>query len=159
MTERGRAAVLVLAGRFGATHDALKALAFDLRFGDSVRFPGQVRDISGLLNAVDLGVFSSHSEGSPNGVLECMAAGLAVIATDIPGIREALGSESHPLLVPVADADSMADAILKMIADPGVRHELGEANRRRAREEFNPRRMCEDTLAIIQRGLASRSAA
>lgn len=153
MAERDRSAVLVLAGSFGGTHNALKALAFDLRLADSVRFPGQVSDISGLLNAVDLGVFSSHSEGSPNGVLECMAAGLAVVATDIPGVSEALGTESHSLLAPVADADSMADAILKMIVDPEARHKLGDANRRRAREDFNPRRMCEDTLAIVKGGL------
>jgi len=152
MTEKGRSPVLILAGGLGATHNALKALAFDLQLGDGVRFAGQVSDISGLLNAVDLGVFSSRSEGSPNGVLECMAAGLAVVATDIPGVREAVPPESHSLLTPIADAHAMAGGILKLIAEPEVRRELGEANRRRAREEFNPRRMCENTLAILQSG-------
>lgn len=154
LAERDRSAVLVLAGSLGSTHDALKALAFDLRLGDSVRFPGQVSDVSGLLSAVDLGVFSSHSEGSPNGVLESMAAGLAVVATDIPGVREALGTGSHSLLVPIGDAEAMAKVILRMSAEPAVRCEFGDANRRRALEDFNPRRMCEDTLAIVKIGLA-----
>jgi len=158
MAERDAAAVLVLAGSFGGTHDELKALAFDLRLGDSVRFPGQVSDISGLLNAVDLGVFSSQSEGSPNGVLESMAAGLSVVATDIPGVREALGVESHSLLVPVADPEAMAGVIVKMSAEPEVRREFGDANRRRVLEDFNPRRMCEATLAILQTGVAERNA-
>jgi glycosyltransferase involved in cell wall biosynthesis len=158
MDEDNRGAVLVLAGNFGSTHDALKALAFDLRLDDSVRFPGQVRDIAGLLNAVDLGVFSSRSEGSPNGVLECMAAGLAIVATDIPGVREAVASESRAFLTPVADAQAMADGILKMIADQEARYRLGEANRRRAQKDFNPLRMCENTLAIVQSGLAPRKA-
>jgi len=155
MAELGRPAVLVLAGRLGPTHQALKALAFDLRLGGSVIFLGQVNDIPGLLNAVDLGVFSSHSEGSPNGVLECMGAGLPVVATDIPGIREALGIDSEALLVPVANPEAMADAILKMSAEAGVRRRLGDANRRRAREDFNPRRMCEDTVAILRAGLSA----
>lgn len=157
MAERGHSAVLVLAGSFGSTHDALKALSFDLRLGDNVRFSGQVSDISGLLNAVDLGVFSSYSEGSPNGVLESMAAGLAVVATDIAGVREALGPESRSLLVPIADAEAMAKVILRMSAEPEVRREFGDANRRRALEDFNPRRMCEDTLAIVKSGLSERS--
>jgi len=109
LTESGQVAVLVIAGRFGTTHERLKALAFDLCLGDSVRFLGEVNDIPGLLKAVDLGVFSSRSEGSPNGVLECMAAGLAVVATDIPGVREALGPASDSTLVPVANAEAMAE--------------------------------------------------
>jgi glycosyltransferase involved in cell wall biosynthesis len=158
MESTGPSAVLLLAGHFGATHEALKALAFDLRLADNVRFLGQVSDVSGLLHAVDLGVFSSRSEGSPNGVLECMAAGLAVVATDIPGVREALGVESDSVLVPVADAEAMADAILRISAEAETRRALGDANRRRAEDDFNPRRMCEDTFAILQNGLATGGA-
>ncbi len=151
MNERGRSATLMLAGRFGGTHEALKALAFDLRLGDSVKFLGQVSDVSGLLQAVDLGVFSSESEGSPNGVLECMAAGLGVVATDIPGISEALDSTSHPFLTPVGNVEAMAKEIVHLAENENLRRELGEANRRRIETEFNPRRMCEDTTAILRR--------
>lgn len=155
--ESGRAAALLLAGRFGGTHEALKALAFDLRLGDSVKFLGQVGDISGLLSAVDLGVFSSESEGSPNGVLECMAAGLAVVATDIPGVSEAVDSTSHPFLTPVRDVDAMAGRIVHLATNQNLRRELGEANRLRIENEFHPRRMCEDTVAILRNGLGARA--
>ena len=93
--------------------------------------------------------FSVLVPKAANGVLECMAAGLPVVATDVPGIREALETESYPFLAPVADADAMADAILRMSADPKAQRELADANRRRAKEDFNPRRMCEDMLAVI----------
>src|SRR6266404_2571964 len=154
LTESGQVAILVIAGRYGAPHERLKALAFDLCLGDSVRFLGEVNDISGLLKAVDLGVFSSRSEGSPNGVLECMAAGLAVIATDIPGASEALGSRSASLLAPVANAEAMADAILKLAKDAELRRDLGAANGERIQAEFSPRRMCKETLSVLQDGLA-----
>src|ERR1051325_2477719 len=105
MESEGRSAVLLLAGRLDSsdsTHHAVKALAYDLELGKSVRFLGQVLDLSGLLGAIEIGVFSSRSEGIPNGVLECMAAGLAVAGTDIIGISEAVGPSGQPYLAPTA---------------------------------------------------------
>ena len=101
-----REAVLMLAGRPDGTQEMLQSLTHDLGLEQFVRFLGRVDDVAGLLSATDLGVFSSRLEGMPNGVLECMAAGLAVAGTDIPGIREAVGPENYPLLAPVGDTNS-----------------------------------------------------
>jgi len=146
-------AVLLLAGRFDNTHESLKALAYDLELGRSVRFLEKVEDIAGLLGAVDLGVFSSCSEGCPNSVLECMAAGLAVVGTDIPGIREAVGPDGHPFLAPPGDAELLADRIVELALNQELRAELGTANRRRVEMEFSPQRMCEEMVALLARGL------
>ena len=100
MTTLKRKAVLVLAGRHDGAYESLVALTRELEIERGVRFAGQVSDIAGLLTAVNIGVFSSRSEGCPNGVLECMAAGLAVAATDIEGVREVIGSSD--LLAPGA---------------------------------------------------------
>jgi glycosyltransferase involved in cell wall biosynthesis len=151
--EQGRNAALLLAGRFDETHESLKALAYDLELGRSVRFLGQVRDVSGLLGAVDAGVFCSNSEGSPNSVLECMAAGLAVAGTDIPAMREALSPEGYVLLAPPKDAEALAARILEIAGSKEMRARLGAANRLRVEEEFSTRRMCEETLAVIMGGL------
>jgi glycosyltransferase involved in cell wall biosynthesis len=152
---RGETPVLVLAGRFGQTQQALKALAFDLDLGKNVRFLGHVDDIAGLLGAVDLGVFSSRSEGSPNGVLECMAAGLPVVGTDEPGIREVIGPDGYPCLAPAGDADALAARILGLMDDPQARARLGTLNRARIEAEFSMRAMCERTASLIANALSN----
>jgi glycosyltransferase involved in cell wall biosynthesis len=154
---RGKSAVLLLAGRFAHTQDTLKALAFDLELGKSVRFLGPIDDVSGLLSAVDLGVFSSRSEGSPNGVLECMAAGLPVVGTDEPGIREVLGPDGNALLAPPGDTNELAALILDLVSDPQSRARLGRLNRTRIQEEFSVRAMCEQSSSLIVNALSRRS--
>ena len=149
----GQPAVLLLAGRFDDTHESLKALARNLELGGRVRFLGQVDDVAGLLGTADLSVFSSHTEGCPNGVLESMAAGLAVAGTDIPGIREAVGPDGYPFLAPPGDAEALADRILELAMDPELRAKLGAANHRRIELEFSSQRMCEDTVALLSKAL------
>ena len=134
-------ALLVLAGFPGETAPALERLAADLRLAASVRFTGQIDDVTGLLEASDLGVFSSRHEGSPNGVLECMAAGLAVVGTDIDGIREAVGEAGYPYLAPSGDHESFAGHILALANDPALRTEIGRENRGRVTSIFSPTRM------------------
>jgi glycosyltransferase involved in cell wall biosynthesis len=143
------AAVLVLAGRHDGAYESLVALSCALGIERSVRFAGQVSDVSGLLSAADIGVFSSRSEGCPNSVLECMAAGLAVVGTDIEGVREVVGSSGVQLLAPPEDAATLAKIILKVADDPGLCAKLGSANRKRAGERFNSERMCEETVSVL----------
>jgi glycosyltransferase involved in cell wall biosynthesis len=157
--EAGRSAALILAGRFDDTHESLKALAFDLGLGRSVRFVGQVKDVSGLLSAVDLGVFSSVKEGCPNGVLECMAAGLAVVGTDYEGIREAVGPRGYALLAPPGDHAALAERIINVALDEDARREAGEANRTRIETEFSPRGMYRGWLSVIEEGLRKNKGA
>jgi glycosyltransferase involved in cell wall biosynthesis len=105
-----------------------------------------VSDVAGLLTAVDIGVFSSRSEGCPNGVLECMAAGLAIAATDIEGVREVVGSSE--LLAPVGDADALSHTILKLASDPVLCMTFGAQNRKRIIANHDARRMCEEFVAL-----------
>ena len=131
---------LVLAGRPEDTHAFLIKLCSDLHISESVHFLGYTNDISGLLQASDIGVFSSQCEGMPNGVLECMAAGLPVVATKIAGIAETLGA-AYPLLVPPGDAPALATSLLALIHDKKLRTRIGEQNLKRAHEEFSVERM------------------
>jgi glycosyltransferase involved in cell wall biosynthesis len=142
-------AVLVLAGRHYGAYESLVELTNELGIANNVRFTGYVSDVSGLLSAADLGVFSSRSEGCPNGVLECMAAGLAVAATDVEGIREVLGDKRF--LAPPNDADRLAQIILELAADPELRTTVGAANQKRIKARYNAQRMCEDTANLIHR--------
>lgn len=147
--------ILLLAGRFGQTYKHLTFLAEELQLGDSIRFVGEVKDIPGLLSAVDLCVFSSKFEGCPNGVLEPMAAGLPVVATHITGIAEALGTD-YPYLVPINRTERFADHILTFISNPDLRREIGEANKKRVAERFKPDRMFRAYTALLRKLISKR---
>lgn len=133
-----RRAVLLLAGRFEGTEEPLRELIAELALGEDVRLLGQVDDIAGLDAAVDLGVFSSFLEGVPNGVLEQMASGLAVVATGSPGLREALGEQNAAHLAPPRDADAFAARVMALLDDAALRRRVGEANRARIAAEYAP---------------------
>jgi glycosyltransferase involved in cell wall biosynthesis len=141
LAESGRRAVLLLAGEAYPMEDAAKALGFDLRLESSVRFLGVVSDVKGLVNAADLGVLSSFREGFPVSLLEVMASGLPVVGTDIAGIREAVGHDGLAYLAPVGDAEALADAILRLARDEGLRRTLGDAYRARVLTDFSIEKM------------------
>ena len=145
----GRKALLVLAGRHDGAYESLASLVTELKIDDSVRFIGPVSDVSGLLGAVDLSVFSSRSEGCPNAVLESMAAALPVAGTDIEGIREVVGPAGAPWLAPPGDSDALA-AVLKTLANnPRLCREVGVQNRERVRNDYDSLRLCKETAALL----------
>ncbi|MGZ4289005.1 MAG: glycosyltransferase [Gaiellaceae bacterium] len=121
-------AVLLLAGRPAGTEDAVKGLAFDLDLRRHIRFLDDVDDISGLLEAVDLAVFSSRSECLGRGATEPMYAGRTVVGTDVAGIREAVGERGRKFLAAPGDVQALADVILRLAQDPEARAAVGMAN-------------------------------
>ncbi len=153
MRSHQREAVLILAGWLHPEADQVKALARELKLGQNVRFLGPVDDVTGLLSAVDLGVFSSKSEGCPNGVLECMASGLPVVATDIPGIREAVGPAGVEYLARPDDAGSFAQRILHFAHYSDQAHSVGNLYRERICAEFSPDQMVHNMVTQIGRAM------
>jgi glycosyltransferase involved in cell wall biosynthesis len=135
-----RKPVLVVAGKKCETYKPLKDYVHVNQLEPYVRFPGFVDDVPGLLKACDLGIFSSKFEGCPNGILESMAAGLPVVATDITGAREALG-EDYPFLVPKDNSEVFAQKIIAFLSDPKMRQTYGAQNFKRVSELFSLERM------------------
>ena len=152
-----REAVLILAGKLHPEGNHVTTLYSDLELGQSVRFLGPVDDIAGLLSAVNLGVFSSKAEGCPNGVLECMASGLPIVATDIPGIREAVGAAGLEDLAPPDDAASFAQRILNFASNPDRAGSLGKTHRDRVRREFSPEQMVHNMAMQISMAVNAKS--
>jgi len=150
------APLLLLAGGDAGMQTLLQDLVARLRLEKSVSFLGYVKNIPNLLSAIDLGVFSSHSEGCPNGILECMAAEKAIAATDIPGVREAVGVEGYPYLAAPSNVESLANAIVELFTQPSLRTQLGCVNRKRIETEFSVARMCAETMSLIMEHLPAR---
>jgi glycosyltransferase involved in cell wall biosynthesis len=99
-----------------------------------VTFAGERPDAARVLPAFDVFAAPSRKEGLPLGVLEAMALGLPVVASDIPAHREALGDDS-PGLTP-ATVEAFAGRLAGLAADAGLRARLAAANRARAAGAF-----------------------
>lgn len=124
---------LWLAGE-GETMAEMQALAQELGVMDRVKFLGRCEDIPAILSQSDIAVLSSHYEGQPMSLIEAMAAGLPVVASDVAGIHETVGDAG--ILVPHGDAEALAEAIRRLAEDEWLRKELSEKSLRRA-EDFS----------------------
>jgi glycosyltransferase involved in cell wall biosynthesis len=142
--------VLALAGRFDDQTAVLQQQSQLLGISKQVRFMGTVADISGLLQAADLLVHSSISEGIPNAVLEGMASGLAVVGTAIPGLLEAVGTDGQQFLAPVKDPQCLASLLKQLLSDPQLRQQQGGLMRRRTEQLFGLARMCSESVEYLQ---------
>lgn len=103
-----------------------------------VKMPGHVNDVTEYYEMADLMAISSVSEGSPNVLLEAMAAGVPVVATAVGGIPEIATDGEQALLVPPRDPEAMARAIARLLSDRATAHRLAEAARRLAATKYSP---------------------
>jgi colanic acid/amylovoran biosynthesis glycosyltransferase len=110
----------------------------DLDLDGHVRLHGDVpsEQVRDALRVADVLLHPSLSEGIPTVILEAMACGLPVVATDCGGVREALRDGVEGLVVPSRDADAIADALAALWADPGLCERMGAAGRERVRSSF-----------------------
>jgi glycosyltransferase involved in cell wall biosynthesis len=136
---------VVLIGR-GGEERRLRRLAAALGLGDRVVFAGEIPEAARVFPALDVYVAPSAKEGMPLGVLEAMALGVPVLASDIPAHREALGRASSGLVA--GDPESVATALGALLADAGAREVLAAEQRTRARSEFDARQMLAAVEAI-----------
>lgn len=126
---------LLLIGRDEGMGIAITAQAEARAVIDHVRLLGERSDVPDLLAASDVFVLASHEEGSPNAVIEAMAAGLAVVVTDVGGSPEAVGRAG--LVVPSREPGAIAGALKRLGNDPAARAALGAAAVRRAAEAYS----------------------
>jgi glycosyltransferase involved in cell wall biosynthesis len=119
----------------------VQAYAADLGLRDRAIFTGFRKDVPELLTEVNISVLPSLSEGLSNAVLEAMAAGVAVVATNVGGTPEIVRDGATGLLVPPRDADALAQAICRLLETPELARRLAEAGRRLVLQQFSLERM------------------
>lgn len=119
---------LVIVGD-GRERDNLQRLCSQLGLEDCVSFVGQQPDVAPYYAIADIFILPSHSEGSPNVMLEAAAAGVPIVATAVGGIPEVLSHEVNALLVPRENISELAIAIGRLQADCLLRRRLVECGR------------------------------
>ncbi len=107
----------------GPLENELKELVEQLNIKDKVEFLGNVRDVPNLLNKMDALLLSSVSEACPMAILEAMASGLPVIATDVGGVSELVSDNG--IVVPSEDVEAFASAMTMIIESPTLLRNMG----------------------------------
>jgi glycosyltransferase involved in cell wall biosynthesis len=120
---------------------------------------GHRDDIPDLLAAADVYALPSLSEGLPLALLEAMLAGKPIVASDVGGIPEAIGSNNVALLVTPGNAERLAEALATLLSDRDRAEQLGHKARTRARREFGARRMMERYEELYYRAIRSHASA
>ncbi|MEP6913684.1 MAG: glycosyltransferase, partial [bacterium] len=130
------AAVFLLAGE-GELQSSLQASAKDLGLKDAALFLGRCQSVADLLSISDVCVLSSKAEGFSNSLLEYMAAGRPVVATDVGGAREVVVDGVTGYLVSSDDDKAMAERIVSLLRDDSVSSAMGAEGRRVVLGEFS----------------------
>lgn len=137
----------------GECLDQMRALAAELGLADSVRLPGWVpeKDVFRHLATADLGLDTTlQAEVTPVKALEYMAFGIPLVSFDLPETRRVASGAG--VLVPPDDVETLAKEIVRLLDDPAARGRLGDAGRRRVRDE-----LCWEHQAAVYLGAIARA--
>ena len=143
-------AIFLIVGEDRGIGGKLQKKASDLRINGSVKFLGRRHDIPWLLASSELSVLPSHEEGFSNTILESMAAGLPVVATNVGGNPEAVIDGETGWLVPPKNPTIMAEKIIDLLSNPERAKSWGEQGRKRAKEFFTIEKMVEGYLELYK---------
>lgn len=146
----------VLIAGDGELRENLESQAREMSLEGQVHFLGTRKDIPDLLSASDSFVLPSLWEGMPMALIEAMASGLPVVATDVSGTREVMVHGETGLMVPPGDAEQLARAIDQILLDPARARAMGAAGRRRIEASFSAQTQAKEYIALFERILANR---
>jgi glycosyltransferase involved in cell wall biosynthesis len=134
----------------------MRRLARELGVSEHVHFVGYRNDIESVMARSDIVLLPSYTEGLPRSLMEAMALGRPVLATDVGGIPELVRDGIDGILIEAGDVDALVDA-LHVLRDPSVRQRMGQAGQRRVREHFSLRRQAVEFVRIMD-ALAPKAA-
>jgi glycosyltransferase involved in cell wall biosynthesis len=160
LIDGGLDAQFLLVGE-GELEGELRQMVTDQGLGDHVSLPGFSNDIPQVLAALDIFVLPSLYEGLPYTLMEAMAAGCAVVATDVGGNRDLVQHEETGLLIPPADANALAQALIFLLSLPGAeekRKRLAQRAQSAARARPTPEQTTRQMIQLYRRLAEGRPA-
>lgn len=135
----------------GPEKQALEALATRLGVGQYCRFISDTRDVGAWMRKMDVFVLPSHSEALSNSLMEAMACGCAVIASEVGGNPELVSQQETGLLFPARQAAALAMALRRMADEPELRHRLALAGEAKMRASYSLEAAAARLAAIYDR--------
>jgi glycosyltransferase involved in cell wall biosynthesis len=156
-TNRELKCKLVIVGD-GPERGALEAAARSWGINVDVIFTGQENDVQPFYAAADVFVLPSHSEGSPNVLLEAMAANLPIVATDVGGVPEIVENNESAVLVPANDPNAMAAAIARVLNDQDFARRLTTQSAALVASRYAPAQYVRSLVEIFQEAINARRA-
>ena len=145
----------LLAGE-GELKSSLERFAAKLGLANKTLFLGRVADIASLLNVSEVGVLTSKAEGFSNSILEYMAAGCPVVATDVGGASEAIVEGETGYLVGSGDDELMAARIIALLESPEIATRMGKAGKQVVADRFSTASQLHNTEALYERLLLNK---
>ncbi len=155
LTDAGQDAIYLIVGE-GVERPRLESLVRNLGLSDRVLLPGYRSDIKPFLAIMDLFVLPSRREGTPMALLEAMAMRKPVVATAVGGVPDVLTDGIDGIMLPESGVGGLSDALLRLLRDPALAHQMARSGRRRVETEFSSRRMASRYEDIYRRCLISR---
>ena len=143
-------AMFVIAGE-GELRGETERLAIELKLNDSCLFIGRCANVPDLLMASEVCVLSSQAEGFSNSILEYMAAGRAVVATNVGGASEAIVEGKTGHLVDSGDDRAMAERLIDLLRNPEKRRAMGISGRYRVEQNFSCRARLAATTVLYEK--------
>jgi len=145
----------------GSQRQAIAARAKALNVASRYRYHGvytHPEECRAFMESLDVFVMPSFTEGTPNSVVEAMACGKPIIASEVGGVPDMIGSDSG-ILVPAGDKGALAKAILRLARDAGLRQTMGAAARERYQKLFAPNVVVPLMVKIYRRVIQNGHAA
>lgn len=150
LKNRGLDFIIQVAGD-GPLRKSLERQARNYDLVDKVQFLGHSDDVPGLLGDAHFVIHTSDTEGCPNAVIEAMACGRAVVATDVGDIPTLVNDHQTGFVVPRDNHQVLLDRVVRLITDLDLCRQMGEAGRAKAERELGLTRFVEETFSAYQR--------
>lgn len=128
----------------GELRENLENYARQLGIDDAVTFMGWQKDLEKIYQDLDIVALTSLNEGTPLSLIEAMAAGRAVIATDVGGVKDLIGNSERGILVKSGDVNGFAQGIRQLLENPDLRNKISERARDFVKDKFTKERLIND---------------
>jgi glycosyltransferase involved in cell wall biosynthesis len=140
----------------GPFRERYEAMVRRLGLADTVRFLGYRYDLPELTAAADVAVLTSLKEGLPRALMEAMAVGVPVVATDVKGSREVVVDGHTGFLVPLDDVDGLGERLAELLGSPVLRWAMGARGVAHARQHFDEERIVKRLAGLYRLALRTR---